>query len=214
MGPGSMALGGVGSAGMAVPVSNGVLLHVFMALLGKLRGQAPGAVDVTALFREHAAFLARVIERITGPGPHVEDILQETFLTLHVKGNTLPADTPWRGWLYRVAVHQVQHHRRSYARRTRLGDAVTVEPTVAEAPSAHDVAETRSNAARVRAAVATIPLLQREVFVLFELEGVGGTEIAALLGIPENTVWSRLRVARDAFKAALVKDGGGPRVAA
>ena len=41
---------------------------------------------------------------------------------------------------------------------------------------------------------------QREVFVLFELEELDGSEIAAILDIPVNTVWSRLRLARTAFR--------------
>ena len=44
---------------------------------------------------------------------------------------------------------------------------------------------------------------QRLVFVLFELESMTGSEIAQALGIPSGTVFSRLRLARVAFRAAL-----------
>jgi RNA polymerase sigma-70 factor (ECF subfamily) len=44
---------------------------------------------------------------------------------------------------------------------------------------------------------------QREVFVMFELEEMSGKEIAALVGAPLKTVFSRLRLGREAFAAAL-----------
>ena len=44
-----------------------------------------------------------------------------------------------------------------------------------------------------------MPVEQRAVFVLFELEEMSGEEIAALLSVPEGTVRSRLRLARRAF---------------
>src|SRR5689334_3255055 len=44
----------------------------------------PAKVDVGKLFEEHAPFLLRCVERMTGPGSHVEDIVQEVFLTAHV----------------------------------------------------------------------------------------------------------------------------------
>ncbi len=52
----------------------------------------------------------------------------------------------------------------------------------------------------MRATVAKMPFKLREVFVLYELEEVGGKEIARILEIPENTVWSRLRLGREKFR--------------
>lgn len=173
--------------------------------------RAEAQVDVAALFAEHGPFLLRVVERLTGPGPHVEDVVQEAFLTLHAKRWLLASTTPWRPWLYRVAVNLVQHHRRSFARRARLANAVEHQSAPTGLQDPHQVLDDRSNAARVRAAVMEIPLLQRDVFVLYEFEELTGQEISDLLGIPENTVWSRLRVARTAFKQALLRsDGGAP----
>ena len=48
--------------------------------------------------------------------------------------------------------------------------------------------------------VEKLPLKQREVFVLFELEEMEGKQIAELLSIPENTVWTRLHHARARFR--------------
>jgi RNA polymerase sigma-70 factor (ECF subfamily) len=50
-----------------------------------------------------------------------------------------------------------------------------------------------------------LPLEQRAVFTLFELETMGGEEIAAALEIPLGTVYSRLRIARDQFRKSLTR---------
>jgi RNA polymerase sigma-70 factor (ECF subfamily) len=46
---------------------------------------------------------------------------------------------------------------------------------------------------------------QREVFVMFELEELPGKDIATIVGAPVKTVFSRLRLAREAFSAAMAK---------
>jgi len=175
------------------------------------RPKPAAQVDVAALFEAHAPFLLRTVERLTGPGAHVEDIVQEAFLTVHVKRDSLAADTQWRGWLYGVTLNIIQHHRRSFARRQRLEEAVLREPG-SDSMKPDDVAQRLRDRERVRQAVLGLPLPQREVFVLFELESVSGQDIATLLEIPENTVWSRLRLARAAFKDAVLKRSAAPEV--
>lgn len=163
-------------------------------------GGPPGGVDVGALFDEHARFLLRVAERLTGQPAFAEDLVQEAFLIAHKKRHQLTPGPELQGWLYRVVSNLVHHHRRTLARQHRLKSAVAAEPAerLAEGPDGdHD---RREMAQAVRAAVTTLPHKQREVFVLYELEGLEGAQIAALLDIPVNTVWTRLHHARDRFK--------------
>lgn len=155
-------------------------------------------LDVAALFDAHAPFLLRTVQRLTGPGPHVEDVVQEVFLTAHRRRHELSGDDV-RGWLYRVAQNLVRHHYRSLARQRRLRDKALVEESarsVALAPAL----EQKENAARVWSVVGRLPLKLREVFVLYELEELSSVEIARLLDIPENTARSRLRLARERFR--------------
>ena len=65
------------------------------------------------------------------------------------------------------------------------------------------VAERQQDLARLDTILATLTDERREVFVLFELEGLTGPEIAEHLGLPAGTVASRLRRARDDFEAAV-----------
>ena len=52
----------------------------------------------------------------------------------------------------------------------------------------------------IQACVLQLSVKQREVFVLYELEEIDGKEVAEVLEIPINTVWSRLRLARKRFR--------------
>lgn len=160
---------------------------------------ADKAIDVGALFSLHAPFLLRVAERLTGPGPHVEDLVQEVFIVAHRRRGELRNVPELRGWLYRVTANRAQQHRRSLWRRFRLARAVEFEPAGASA-GPDELAARRQRAAQIRAAVLELPFLQREAFVLVELEGLDTCTTASLLGIPEGTVSSRLSTARKLFR--------------
>jgi RNA polymerase sigma-70 factor, ECF subfamily len=170
--------------------------------------------DVHALFIAHAPFLLRVVERMTGRGAHVEDIVQDVFLVAHRRRAELHTDgkdeTALRGWLYGVARMRISQHKRSLWRFFRLRDAAEVEP-VLPSPTTDEMLQTRATALRVRAGALALPILQREVFVLHELEGMPTAQVAKLLGIAEGTVWSRLSSARQQFRAQYQSNapGGG-----
>ena len=55
----------------------------------------------------------------------------------------------------------------------------------------------------VQAALDQLPMEQRAVFVLHELDEQSAPEVAEALGTPLNTVYSRLRLARERFRAAV-----------
>lgn len=176
------------------------------SLEGSERTDAPASptaeaqpIDLGALFDAYAPFLVRVITRVVGASDRAEDIVQRAFLTAHRKG--LPSSEPdaARAWLYRVAMNEVRHERRSWARRARLSARLIEEPTLAPTDP-HDLVEASRQSAAVRSTLARLPPKQREVFALYELEELSGSEIAALVGVPENTVWSRLRLARERFR--------------
>jgi len=166
-------------------------------------------VDLGALYTAHAPFLARTVARLVGAGPQVDDVVQEVFLIAHRKRVALAEHPEPRAWLYRTARHVVQHHRRSLARRLRLAEAATH----VEAPRGEDAPdralERQRHGDAIRAIVRALPDKQREVFVLYELEQLSGDEVAALVGVPVGTVWTRLHHARKRFKDLWTKRHGG-----
>ncbi|TNF36858.1 MAG: hypothetical protein EP329_04475, partial [Deltaproteobacteria bacterium] len=77
-------------------------------------------VDLAALFDAHAPALLRLVERLTGPGGHVEDVVQDVFLVAHRREETLAAAESPRAWLYGIAVNLCRDHRRRGRRREGL----------------------------------------------------------------------------------------------
>ena len=144
------------------------------------------------------------VARATRQGAHVEDLVQETFVVAHRRRADLAGIENLRGWLYRVAANQVRHHHRGAQRRARLAAAYLAEAQ-ATSQDPDEAAQRRANALLVRSCVAELSDKLREVLVLYEFEDLAGREIAALLEIPEKTVWSRLRLARKQFEQ-LVRD--------
>ena len=78
------------------------------------------------------------------------------------------------------------------------------EPERISAGPEQDLERARVTAV-VHEVVASMPFKHREVFVLYELEELDGNAISALLGIPVNTVWTRLHHGRKRFEQAMRK---------
>jgi RNA polymerase sigma-70 factor (ECF subfamily) len=164
-------------------------------------------VDVAALFDAHGAFVLRSLTRLVPDESVAEDIAQEVFLIAHRRRHELDAERNVPAWLYRVAVNVAWRHRRTFARRAQLRDRAAVEPAPPASGDPERVVADREHARRVRACLQQLPREQREVFVLFELEEKSGDEVAALLGIPVATVWTRLHRARARMRQAWSSTG-------
>jgi RNA polymerase sigma-70 factor (ECF subfamily) len=103
--------------------------------------------------------------------------------------------------LYRAAVNHVRHRRRSFSRYQGLLDRYQQHPGHKEREDSPDESASRAERGKlVQECVLKLSDKLREVFVLYELEELEGNEIAEILDLPVNTVWSRLRLARAAFR--------------
>ena len=134
------------------------------------------------------------------PSSESEDLAQEVFLVVRrnlarFDGGNLP------GWLYRITELTVRDHRRRswfknlVVRRQQLD--LSALPHGADSPArAYEQAQNR----RIfQSIVAKMSEKRRTTFVLFEIEGYSGEEIAQIQDIPLSTVWTRLHHARKDF---------------
>jgi RNA polymerase sigma-70 factor (ECF subfamily) len=154
-----------------------------------------------ALYRAHFRFVWRSLARLGVPERDLADAVQEVFLVVHKKLCLLDAESRVTTWLYAIALRVASDRRRRASERHEvLGDAP--ERTTAAPTDSSELAERRALLERTLAA---LPLEQRAVFTLFELEGLAGEEIAKLLDVPVATVHSRLRLAREGFRRAVVR---------
>jgi RNA polymerase sigma-70 factor (ECF subfamily) len=171
------------------------------ALLEQLRRRDATAFD--EVYRRYTPVLFAFLARLAGRPAVAEELLQETWLRLATHARTLAPDTNLRAWLFTVA----RNLHRSHRRRARLDLdllrfwrwASREQPAP---PSPHDMAVLSEAERRLEAALAALPLAQREILLLVSVEGFSPSQAAEILRLRPEAARQRLRRARAALEAA------------
>ena len=169
-------------------------------------GQLDGVVSVDdGLEREFEARLVesstlafRVAYSVLRQREDAEDVAQDAFAKAYRSFRQLRDRERFRAWLVRMTWRLALDRQRSNRRRLVREDGVAVEATV----GATDL-EGRERADHLWRAIDQLSEKLRLVIVLANIEGHDISEVAALLGIPEGTVKSRLFDARRQLKETL-----------
>lgn len=161
------------------------------------RGESVDGLDrFEDIYRENFPFVWAAAHRCGVPAEAVDDVVQDVFITAHRRMHELDWEVSAHGWLYGVTRNVAMRHRRGAVRRGRREAQVAQDSTRAVHP------HRRLDAARtLEVLLEQVRPPQREVFEMAELLGMSAPEIAAELGVPANTVYSRLRLARKQLKA-------------
>ncbi len=165
-------------------------------------GAARQVLGAEALFRAHALYVVRLLARLGAPPAEIDDLVQEVFLTAHRRGGFVPDQAKPTTWLAEIAVRVVSTARRTRRRRPTEADEAAIERATAPGTGPFEAAATAEALGRVNRALEALDLDHRAVFVLFELDGESCDAIAAGLGVPVGTVYSRLHTARRAVRRA------------
>jgi RNA polymerase sigma-70 factor (ECF subfamily) len=144
--------------------------------------------------------------RVGGPGVDADDLLQELFVVALNQAHRFGDAGPPRPWLYGVAFKLLQAARRKVRFRRFLGLEVAEEPSHPETPGT--LFEHREASQRLYAMLDQLSEKKRTVIILYEIEGWKGEEIAAQLGCPLKTVWTRLFHARRDLEALVEQERG------
>jgi RNA polymerase sigma-70 factor (ECF subfamily) len=163
------------------------------------------------LIRTHFAFVWRVARRFGLGVEDAEDAAQRVML---IAADRVSELTPGkeRAFLFRVAMRVASNISRS--RRRRREDirenieADALEFELDEEPDPEQLLEQRRYRERLDRILSTMPEDLKTAFISFEIEGLSLLEIASALGIPQGTVSSRLRRAREHFMRAAVRMKG------
>jgi len=130
-----------------------------------------------------------------------DDIVQETLAKALKQHDQLRDPVALRGWLYSILFNCWHDHLRE---RKDLADIDTVEEDdLPDRASPEFDYEQNEIVRRVRREVACLPVRQREVVTLVDLEECSYAEVATILNIPIGTVMSRLSRARSALRDKL-----------
>ncbi len=174
-----------------------------MAQVAKGRLEALGE-----LFDRHADEVHRYLYRLGAPPGDIDDLVQVTFLEVVRAAARFDASQSARAWLLGVATFMLRRQRRSLARSlSRLALWTRFASRGAPPSTPLELMESDELTRRLEVALAGLSSKKREVFALVTMEGLSGEEAAHALGIPVNTVWTRLHHARRELRAAL----GEPR---
>jgi RNA polymerase sigma factor (sigma-70 family) len=151
--------------------------------------------DFDALYDREYAYVWKTLARLGVAPADLADGVHDVFVVVHLRRAELDRERPIRPWLFGVA------RRVAAAQRRKRHDEPVAEPEAAAAP---DVAPERE---LLWKALDQLDDDRRVVIILHDLEGHTGAEIARDLGIPVNTVHSRLRLGRADLVAALERLG-------
>jgi RNA polymerase sigma-70 factor (ECF subfamily) len=161
------------------------------------------ATDVPALVeREAPGLLAYFARRVT-PVDDAADLLGDTLVIVWRRRSAIPDDeTGARMWLYGVARKVLSTHRRGASRRNALADKVRSEILIRDVAAATDPLHEH-----VRALIADLGPVDREIIGLHYWEGFSLAEVATIMSMRAATVRSRHARARARLRAALDESG-------
>jgi RNA polymerase sigma-70 factor (ECF subfamily) len=151
----------------------------------------------------------RQMRSIVGPTRDLEDLVQSALERILGALPQFEARSALSTWTYRICAHVAMNHWRSFkrfVRRFEIGlDRLAAEDLATDGAVDDDLAEAIRRH-RLHAALERLGAAQRIVLVLAELEGLPAREIAEIVGVPEPTVRSRLRIARTKIGEILRSD--------
>jgi RNA polymerase sigma-70 factor, ECF subfamily len=160
--------------------------------------------DFRALFRAQFRFVCVSLRRLGVRDGDVEDVAQEVFVLVHKKLDSYDPTRSLELWLFGFCLRTASTYRR-LARHSRLVHQDT-DAEIAHAdllPDDQIAAE--QNRRMVLAALDSIDIDRRDVFVMHDLNEFPASQIAEMLSLPVNTVYSRLRLAREEFRKAVLR---------
>jgi RNA polymerase sigma-70 factor (ECF subfamily) len=163
--------------------------------------------SIAEIFSGHARFLWRALAGLGVRPADVDDALQEVFLVVHKKLGNFDGRS-LRSWLYSICLRVAADYRKSA--RVRLEVPVSEVPDAPLAPSQHEKLYTNQMFERLLSALDALDDDQRSAFVLYEIEELTLRETAEALSCPLQTVYSRLRTAREQVQAHFQREGGPP----
>jgi RNA polymerase sigma-70 factor (ECF subfamily) len=174
---------------------------------------ANGVLTPEVVFREYAPRVYNLARRMLGNDADAEDVTQDVLLQVVRKLDTFRGEAAFPTWLHRVTVNAALATRRKRARRDEGRvydplDAFSEEGQHAgyvrpwpKVPEGHALA--REQQQTIEAAIASLPDLYRDVFVLADVEQLPNAEIADMLELSLPAVKSRLHRARLMMRDAL-----------
>lgn len=164
-----------------------------------------------SLFERYRRPLFNVVLRSVRDRGRAEEIYQDVWMKVIERCTDFRGDAKFSTWLYTIARHLCIDHQRKMKHRAHLsleGSQPGAGPGIADrmanpGPSTEALAAGRLIRDPMARALNALPDEQREVFLLRQIQGLGFAEISEIVGVPTNTVKSRMRYALERLQDAL-----------
>lgn len=162
------------------------------------------AAQFERLYEQYADDVLRMAYFYLADRHKAEDVCQEVFVKLYTHGHTIEPGRE-KAWLLRVTVNSCRDlWRGAWLKRVVLG-----APTLEIIPAQDETIEQREEKAELMRAVNKLPAVFREAVLLHYYQGLGISEIAQMLDLPEGTISSRLSRARKKLEVLLKEEETG-----
>jgi len=187
--------------------------EIELRLVARLKGGDPAAFE--AIYEAYRPRLFSFLVRLSRRRDVAEDLLEETWLRLVGRAATLTDDARLGPWLFTVARNLYFSWRRSRALDpSRTSELDPAWPSPDRGNSPFEAAARAELERQVEAALARLPLRDRELLLLVGVEGLTPSEAAAVCGVPAVTLRARLHRAREKLAAEMDADGAMARARA
>ncbi len=169
--------------------------------------QRPVIPPFDDVYDEYFPFVWRCLRRLGVAEPALDDAVQDVFVVVHRRLPDFEGRSSLKTWLFGVVLRVGRAHRRAVQRR---GGLETLPPDLPDPAASPDrVLEAREALGLLDELLGRLDDDKRAVFVMAEVEEMSATEIAEVLRIPVNTVYSRLHAARRLVEAMAARRSGG-----
>ena len=149
------------------------------------------------LYDQHFKFVWRSLRRLGVREAFLEDASQDAFIVVHRKLSEYEPRMSPRAWLYAIARRVAHDYRRTEARK---GGGLPLDDSQASnRPGPYEDVVKSQAADIVLRFLETLPEVQRDCFILSDLEQFSAPEVATVLDANVSTIYSRLQAARAAF---------------
>ncbi|HKP57561.1 MAG TPA: sigma-70 family RNA polymerase sigma factor [Polyangiales bacterium] len=182
----------------ALPAPPGAQLH-----WASTRQDARARPQVEEVYEQHFDFVWRTARRLGTPASQIDDVVQEVFVVVQRRLAEFEGRSELKTWLFAITRRVVRAHLRQHARNRSASDEELDDLADVQTPDAESQMVADEDTRLLYALLDELDEEKREVFVLSELEEMSGPAIAEALDLHLSNVYARVRVARQAFDAAL-----------
>lgn len=193
-------------------MSEGSELVAGELILGEARTAARGRDEVIeSLVKEHARLAYRIAYAVLRSHQDSEDAVQETFVRVLRYGGRLASVENPKTWLARIAWRVAIDKRKRQRRRNEITierDDMRMPEIASEEISADRAMESAGVSAMLEGLIAGLPAKLREPLILSTIEEMTPREVAAVLGINDAAVRSRVFRARQILREKLTGIAG------